>query len=127
MSPESDNQLSPRQQIVIPFDPGIRAICVLLVLAAAGFASLYLGWHHTARTLYVDLQVPWIASCGLGGLGVVGVALAAWHVHIGRRDDAREDHAWARLITASDRYVTRQEHEARTKAKPRARNKKAAR
>ena len=69
-------------------DPGIQATLVLALLAVAGFTMLALGWRGGARTVWVPLQLPWIVSGGLAGLGLLGMALGAWSIHLGRRDDA---------------------------------------
>jgi hypothetical protein len=69
-------------------DPGIQAAVVLGLLAAIGFAMLALGWRGVARTVYVPLQMPWFVSAGMAGLGLLGMALGAWSIHLGRRDDA---------------------------------------
>ena len=69
-------------------DPGIQAIIVLALLAATGFAMLALGWRGGARTVYVPFQIPWLVSAGMAGLGLLGMALGAWSIHLARRDDA---------------------------------------
>jgi hypothetical protein len=69
-------------------DPGVQAIAVLVALAVAGFVMLGLAWRGAARTVYVPLQSPWVISGGLAGLALLGMALGAWSIHLGRRDDA---------------------------------------
>lgn len=69
-------------------DPGIQAVLVLAGLAVAGFVMLELGWRGGARTPYVPLQLPWFVSGGVAGLGLIGLALGAWSIHLGRRQDA---------------------------------------
>jgi hypothetical protein len=69
-------------------DPGVQAMLVLGLLAAIGFAMLALGWRGVARTVYVPFQLPWVASAGMAGLGLLGMALGAWSIHLSRRDDA---------------------------------------
>jgi hypothetical protein len=69
-------------------DPGMRAYVVLVVLALAGFVMLGLAWRGGARTIYVPLQMPWLISGGMAGLALVGLALGAWSIHAGRRQDA---------------------------------------
>jgi hypothetical protein len=69
-------------------DPATRAILIMVALAAVGYAMLCLGWRGAARTIFVPLQSPWVMSGGLGGLAVLGMALGAWSIHLGRRQDA---------------------------------------
>ena len=69
-------------------DPGIQAIIVLVLLGITGFVMLALGWRGAARTVYVPLQLPWFMSAGFAGLGLLGLALGAWSIHLSRRDDA---------------------------------------
>ena len=69
-------------------DPGVQAIVVLALLAVAGFVMLALAWRGAARTTYVPLQSPWVLSGGVAGLALLGMALGAWSIHEGRRQDA---------------------------------------
>ena len=69
-------------------DPGIQATIVLALLAVAGFVMLALGWRGGARTVYVPFQIAWFVSGGMGGLALLGMALGAWSIHLGRRTDA---------------------------------------
>jgi hypothetical protein len=69
-------------------DPGIQSVLVLAGLAVAGFVMLTLAWRGGARTPYVPLQLPWFVSGGVAGLAVLGLALGAWSIHLGRRQDA---------------------------------------
>ena len=69
-------------------DPGVQAMVVLALLAAAGFAMLGLAWRGAARTVYVPLQSPWVLSGGIAGLALLGMTLGAWSIHEGRRRDA---------------------------------------
>ena len=69
-------------------DPGIKAIGVLATIAIAGFVMLGLAWRGAARTVYVPLQVPWLVSGAVAGLATVGLAIGAWSIHLGRRQDA---------------------------------------
>jgi len=69
-------------------DPGIQALIVLAVLAIVGFVMMGLAWRGAARTVYVPLQMPWIVSGVFAGIALVGFALGAASIHLGRRDDA---------------------------------------
>ena len=69
-------------------DPGIQAVLVLAGMVVGAFVMLSLAWRGGARTMYVPLQLPWLLSGGLAGLAVLGMALGAWSIHLGRRQDA---------------------------------------
>jgi hypothetical protein len=93
-TPAPDDERPGRVMISVPAwvaaqrDPGIQAIVVLFLLAVAGFVMLALAWRGGARTPYVPLQLPWMVSGGMAGLALLGMALGAWSIHLGRRDDA---------------------------------------
>jgi hypothetical protein len=93
-TPAPDDERPGRVMIGVPAwvaaqrDPGIQAIVVLFLLAVAGFVMLALAWRGGARTPYVPLQLPWMVSGGMAGLALLGMALGAWSIHLGRRDDA---------------------------------------
>lgn len=69
-------------------DPSNQSIVVLALIAVAGCVMWGLGWRGAARTVYVPLQLPWLLSGGIAGLGLLGLALAGWSIHLGRRQDA---------------------------------------
>lgn len=79
-------------------DPGIQAVVVLGALAVAGFVMLGLSWRGGARTPYVPLQLPWLVSGGMAGLALIGMALGAWSIHLGRRQDAHHRAATEDLV-----------------------------
>jgi hypothetical protein len=69
-------------------DPGMQAVAVLGTLAVVAFVMMGLAWRGGARTTYVPLQIPWFVSGGMAGLALLGMALGAWSIHVGRRQDA---------------------------------------
>ncbi|HET7310860.1 MAG TPA: hypothetical protein VFJ17_06000 [Mycobacteriales bacterium] len=69
-------------------DPGVQVIGVLVTLAVAAFGLLAWGWRGVARTPYVPFQLPWLVSASVAGIGLLGFALGAWSIHLGRRQDA---------------------------------------
>jgi hypothetical protein len=79
-------------------DPGVQVVGVLVFLALAAFALLAWGWRGVARTPYVPFQVPWLISASVAGLGLLGFALGAWSIHLGRRQDAGHRALAERLV-----------------------------
>lgn len=79
-------------------DPGIQSVLVLAALVVAGFVMFGLAWRGGARTPYVPLQIPWLVSGGMAGLALIGMALGAWSIHLGRRQDAEHRAATEDLV-----------------------------
>jgi len=80
-----------RPRITLPLwlrDPSNQSIVVLALIAVAGCVMWGLAWRGVARTVYVPLQLPWLVSGGIAGLALLGLALAGWSIHLGRRQDA---------------------------------------
>lgn len=69
-------------------DPWVRATIVLIGTACVGFAMFGLAWRGAARTIYVPFQLPWLISAGMAGGAMIGTALGALTIHVGRRQDA---------------------------------------
>jgi hypothetical protein len=81
----------PRPRLTMPRwlrDPSNQSIVVLASIAAVGCVMWGLAWRGVARTVYVPLQLPWLLSGGIAGLALLGLALAGWSIHLGRRQDA---------------------------------------
>lgn len=79
-------------------EPGVQAALVLAALAVAAFVMLGLGWRGSARTPYVPLQLPWLVSGGVAGLGLLGMVLGGWSIHLGRHQDAEHRAAVDSLV-----------------------------
>ena len=79
-------------------DPGVQAVLVLAGLAIVAFVMMGLSWRGGARTTYVPLQIPWFVSGGMAGLALLGMALGAWSIHLGRRQDAAHRAATEDLV-----------------------------
>ena len=58
-----------------------------LLIAAAGFGLIAYTWGEVASTLSVALQIPYIASGGLVGLGLVILGVAVTSIAVKRRDN----------------------------------------
>jgi hypothetical protein len=68
--------------------PDSRALIYLgLVIVVAGFAAVAFSWTQVASTLSVALQIPFIASGGFVGLGLVVVGAAIMNIGVKRRDN----------------------------------------
>ena len=71
-------------------NPFLPSVIALSVLAVAGLLAVALSWRGLAATLVVYVQVPYAASGALGGIAVLGFALALLAVQAGRKARARE-------------------------------------
>jgi hypothetical protein len=68
--------------------PDSRALIYLgLVIVVAGFAAIAFAWTQVAATLSVALQIPFLASGGFVGLGLVVVGAAIMSIGVKRRDN----------------------------------------
>jgi hypothetical protein len=82
-------------------DPGIQAVLVLAGMVVGAFVMFGLAWRGGARTPYVPLQLPWLVSGSMAGLALLGMALGAWSIHLGRRQDAVHRAAAEDLVRAA--------------------------
>ena len=71
-------------------DPAAPSLLLFAGLVVAGFVAISLGWRVAARTLYVGLQVPAIASGAVGGLVLVSLGAGLANIQVGRRLAAAE-------------------------------------
>lgn len=72
--------------------PDSRALVYLgLMVIVAGFALIVFAWTKISATVSVGLQLPYFASGGLVGLGLIVVGVATLSIGAKRRD------AFARL------------------------------
>lgn len=67
--------------------PDSRAVVVLgLVIIVAGFGLIAFTWSQVAGTLSVGLQLPYLASGGFVGLGLIVVGVGVISIGAKRRD-----------------------------------------
>ncbi|HVM55703.1 MAG TPA: hypothetical protein VM262_21140 [Acidimicrobiales bacterium] len=83
-------RLRPLARGLPSFDPSSPALTWIgLALAAIGFGVIAFSWGKVAGLLDVSLQMPYVVSGGLTGLGLVMVGMTAVNV-AARRQDAVE-------------------------------------
>jgi hypothetical protein len=82
-------------------DPASNALTYLGVLvAAAGFVMLVIGWSDVAGTVDVGRQMPYLMSTGLPGVALVMVGLVMVNVSIRRQDSAERSRQMSALTEA---------------------------
>jgi hypothetical protein len=69
----------------------VAPIYLGITLTIAGFGLLAYTWGRIAGTAIVALQLPYIASGGFGGLGLVVVGILAINLGAKRRDAWQRD------------------------------------
>jgi len=80
---------APRARL-LPADPFTRSIIVSLLLIAAGFVTIWLGYRGAARSLIVAEQIPFLFSGGIGGLALIAAGAGTLAVQSSRYWSARE-------------------------------------
>ena len=71
-------------------DPALPGLLLMATMVLVGFGTLSLGWRGAARTVYVALQLPHVASAALGGLALIGLGVGLLNLQMDRRYVARE-------------------------------------
>ena len=71
-------------------------------IAMAGFALIAVGWGQVAGETEVYLQLPYVVSAGITGLGLVMVGVTVVNVAAKRRDAAERDRQMERLISVME-------------------------
>jgi hypothetical protein len=76
------------------------ALYTAVGLIGLGFIVIFLAWNGAAGKDYVQGQVPYVISGGLGGLGLVVCGLAVVVIQAVRRDAAETRQKLDELIDA---------------------------
>jgi hypothetical protein len=71
-----------------------------IALAAAGFVLILIAWNKVAALTNVALQMPYVVSGGLTGLGLVMVGVTTINVAAKRRDAVLREQQTAMLADA---------------------------
>jgi hypothetical protein len=71
-------------------DPALPGLLLMSVMTLVGFGVLVVGWRGAARTLFVALQLPHVASAAFGGLALIGLGVGLFDLQMDRRYVARE-------------------------------------
>lgn len=71
-----------------------------LAIIFAGFVCILVGWNGVAGNLDLRAQIPYIASGGLGGLGLVIVGAALMLTQNARQDRQRLEGVLLQLLDA---------------------------
>ena len=80
-----------------PGSPGLTYIGV--GVAVVGFLLILLAWGQVAGETQVYLQVPYLVSAGLSGIGLVMVGLTIVNVSAKQRDAADRDRQMDQLVS----------------------------
>lgn len=88
-----------------------------LILVAAGFVAVILAWRSVTATPLVPLQVPYLISGGVAGVGLVAVGMLLAAVQDERRHAADErqntDTLLAELAALAQTVAARRHAEGR--------------
>jgi hypothetical protein len=79
----------------VQWDRVAGALCIV-----AGAVALVVGWAQVSRSVYPAAQFPYLVSCGVGGLFLLGVGATLW-----LSADLRDE--WRHLDTLADRVAAR--------------------
>ena len=87
--------------------PGSPAITYIGVgVAVLGFLLILLAWGQVAGETQVYLQIPYLVSAGLSGIGLVMVGLTVVNVSAKQRDAADRDRQMDQLVSILDELKT---------------------
>lgn len=88
-----------RQRFAVPSllrgVPASGAVWAGLLVAVLGFVVILLTWIKVARTVDVGLQMPYVVSGGMSGLGLIIVGVAIVDMAVRRQDRIERGHQMA--------------------------------
>jgi hypothetical protein len=74
------------------------AIWIGMVIAGLGFVLLGIAWSQVAGETEVYLQLPYVVSAGMTGLGMIMVGLTVINVSAKRRDALERERQMDQLV-----------------------------
>lgn len=74
-----------------------------VLVAAAGFVMLVVGWSDVAGTIDVGRQMPYLLSTGLPGIALVMVGLVLVNISVRRQDSAERARQMSALTETLDK------------------------
>lgn len=87
-------------------DPLVMSCLVATGLVLAGFGGIALAWKGAAATLFVPIQMAYVASGAIGGLALIVLGLGVLHVQGSRILEARERAELQNLISETRRFLS---------------------
>lgn len=104
-SPDGPAPVTPRRRARVPF--ALRAgapawVWAGMAVMVAGFVLIAVGWGQVAAETQVYLQLPYVVSAALVGLGLVMVGLTVVNVATRNRDARERERQVAHLAAILD-------------------------
>ena len=87
-----------------PTSPAV--IWIGLALAGIGFVLIGVAWAQIAGETQVYLQLPYLASAGLSGLGLIMVGMTVINVAAKRRDAVERERQIDQLVSILEEVQT---------------------
>ena len=101
--PLTSGQVAARPQLPAWLRAGSSAwIWIGVVVAAVGFVMLAYAWGRVAGETEVYLQMPYVVSAALAGLGVIMVGLTVVNIASRQQDAAARDRQVEEMLAAID-------------------------